>query len=107
MLDVRTPAARASDPITSVIAADEHTASGDRAHQQHQTYSAVKAYPGCTSFELAMKTGLGRHMLGRRLSEVEKAGLIRRDAPKRCSISGKLALTWQPVPAQGELDIAA
>jgi hypothetical protein len=107
MFDIQTPAARNTDPITSHLAAAEHTSSGERAHQQHQTYSAVKAFPGLTSFELAMKTGLGRHMLGRRLSEVELAGLIRRSEPKRCLISGKLALTWVPTPAQGELDLAA
>ena len=94
---VETPLARASDPITSHIAAAEHTASGNRARQQHQTIAAVRAYPGRTSQELAQLTRLDRYMLARRLPECVTAGAVRRGAISRCSVTGKLALTWYPV----------
>lgn len=94
---VETPAARASDPITSHLAAEEVTASGKRSQQQAQAVAAVRAWPGCTSFELAMKSDLDRYALARRLPEVVLAGLVRKGEPKRCDVTGRLALTWWPV----------
>jgi len=93
---VETPAARNSDPVTSHLAAEEITASGKRAHQQHQAVAAVRANPGCTSFELALKCDLDRYMLARRLPEVVLAGLVRKGEPKHCSVTGRLALSWWP-----------
>lgn len=91
---VETPAARRTDPVTSHLAAEQHTASGKRAAQQVLTVAAVRAFPGRTSFELAMATNHDRYMLARRLPEVVCAGLVRKGDPKRCSVTGKTALTW-------------
>lgn len=95
MMRIATPAARNTDPITSHIAAEEHTASGKRSHQQAQCAAAVRAHPGHTSFELAMLTRLDRYMLARRLPECELAGTVRRDDPKHCDVTGRLAITWR------------
>lgn len=109
MLTIHTPATRVTDPVTSRTAAEHHTRTGARAHQQHQAVAAVRAYPGLTSFELAMRTDLDRYMLARRLPECETAGLVRRGEPRRCSVTGRLALTWHPVEpdAQMRLPLAA
>lgn len=93
---VETPAVRRSDPITSHLAAEAHTASGARAHQQHLTVAAVRAFPGLTMQELAEQTGLDRYMLGRRISECETAGLVRRGEKRQCSVSGRMAESWEP-----------
>jgi len=93
---VATPAARRTDPETSHKAAEEHTRSGARAHQQQQVTAAVRALPGRTSFELAMATGLDRYMVARRLPECVTAGTVRKGATKTCGITGKTALTWWP-----------
>lgn len=94
MMRVETPAARATDPTTSHLAAAEHTASGKRGHQQAQAVAAVRAFPGRTSFELALATDLDRYMLARRLPECETGRAVKRGEPKRCSVTGKLAMTW-------------
>lgn len=94
---VSTPAARTSDPITSHLAAEQHTASGARAHQQAQTAAAVRAYPGKTSQELADLTRLDRYALARRLPECVTAGVVRKGTPRHCGITGRLALTWWPL----------
>lgn len=94
---VVTPAARNSDPVTSHLAAEHVTKTGTRAHQQAQCAAAVRQFPGHTSFELAMLTDLERYMLGRRLSECETAGTVKRGEPKKCTVTGRLALTWWPV----------
>jgi len=97
MMRVETPAARSRDEISSHLAAAEHTASGKRGHQQAQAVAAVRAFPGRTSFELAMATDLDRYMLARRLPECETGRAVKRGEPKRCSVTGKLAMTWFPV----------
>ncbi|NID15008.1 MarR family transcriptional regulator [Luteibacter yeojuensis] len=93
---VETPAARATDPMTSHLAAEQITASGKRGQQQAQAIAAVRAFPGMTSFELAMRTKLDRYMLARRLPECLTTGAVRKDEPRTCSITGRLATTWFP-----------
>jgi hypothetical protein len=93
---VETPAARRTDPSTSHLAAEQITASGQRGQQQAQATAAVRAMPGLTSFELAMKTRLDRYMLARRLPECVTAGTVRKGEAKTCSITGRQALTWWP-----------
>lgn len=46
--------------------------------------------------ELAALTGLCRFMLGRRVSECEAAGVVRRMAKRRCAITGRSAEPWEP-----------
>lgn len=93
---VETPAARATDPETSHAAAEQHTRSGARAHQQAQAIAAVRAFPGHTSFELALATELDRYMLARRLPEAVTAGAVKKGDAKACDVTGKQATTWWP-----------
>ena len=93
---IQTPIARRTDPESSHLAAEHVTRSGARAHQQAQAVAAVRAYPGCTSFELATRTDLDRYMLARRLPDAETAGAIRRGEQRVCQVSNRRALTWYP-----------
>lgn len=95
------PAANA-DPVTSWESAHALIATGARAHQQRRALAAVRAYPGCTSLELAKLSGICRYTLGRRLGEVRDAGLIQQGPKRRCTASarGLNAVTWEPVPVQ-------
>lgn len=102
-MNIQTPVARLADPATSHLAAEQITASGARAHQQHQAAAAVRAYPGMTSFELAMKTYLDRFMLARRLPECATAGTVFKGAARKCSVTGRAAITWHSVPQQMEI----
>lgn len=90
------PIARASDPVTSHLAAEHVTQSGIRSRQQHAVLAIVKLYPGRTSQELA-RYGIDRYALARRLPELDDAGLVRRGEMRRCSVSGRQALTWWAV----------
>lgn len=91
---VETPAARRTDPVTSHLAAEQHTRSGARGHQQAQAIAAVRQWPGHTSFELAMLSGIDRYTLARRLPECETAGAVKRGAITECTVTRKKALTW-------------
>ena len=95
---IETPAARANDPITSHIAADEHTASGKRGSNVAAVIDLVRERPGRTSAELGRYSTLTRHEVARRLPEAETAGAVRKGEKRRCHANGTLAVTWWPVP---------
>lgn len=102
MTDIRTPASRATDPVSSHEAERAHTDSGARRTEQARARAAVSMHPGYTSFDLAQITGIERHVLGRRLPELEAVGLVRRGPIARSS-NGRRGVTWLPVPVQGRL----
>jgi predicted transcriptional regulator len=87
--------ARTSDPSTSKQAAKEILANLPEARQH--ALDAVRQYPGFTSNELAQKAGDGDpRKINRRLAELERVGLVQRDPPRVCSISGRRAAIWYP-----------
>lgn len=88
------PAARNTDPHTSHAADEFMTASGRRAAQQQMTVKAVECYPGLTSLELSDKTSMDRYVLARRLPECERDFAVKRGPSRRCTISGRDAVTW-------------
>ena len=51
--------------------------------QRNSALEATFRHPNCTSLELHHATGLNRHMLARRLPELEKSGLVARDTGAR------------------------
>lgn len=89
--------ARNTDPDTSHEAARDVVDSGTQAQQQAQVESALRQHPGLTSRELAFSAGLDRHMVARRLPELEAEGLAVHGAPRICSMSRKRCQTWLPV----------
>lgn len=89
--------ARNTDPDTSHEAARDLVDSGTQAQQQAQVESALRQHPGLTSRELAFSAGLDRHMVARRLPELEAEGLAVHGAPRICSMSRKRCQTWLPV----------
>jgi hypothetical protein len=93
---IEMPAARATDPQSSHDAADEHTARGARQCNIERVVDHVRAFEGLTSAEIAKRTGLERHEAARRLPDAEKAGAVQKGAMRRCSISGRLVVTWWP-----------
>ena len=88
------PIARSSDPITSHIAASDVTGSGVRGCHMATIIDTVRRAPGRTSAELAIICGLERHEAARRTSDAEKVGAIRKGDPVKCTVSGRLAVTW-------------
>ena len=93
---IETPAARSTDPDTSHAAADHVTENGSRDRQRRITAATVAMHPGSTARELAMHCELDRYDIGRRLSECETAGDVRRGDARRCSQTGRQAIQWYP-----------
>ncbi len=102
-----TPIARKKDPVTSHLAAEKVTGSGKRATQQAAVLEAVELMPGCTARELgdliesdSIIGGAG--IAHRRLSELEKANLVRKGVKRKCSCTDILAVTWWSCPVYYE-----
>jgi hypothetical protein len=91
------PIARTSDPVTSAIAAKEITASGLRDSQKAAVLAWLGRAPRCTSAELARLSGMDRHLVARRLPDLEADGFVRKNGARACSVSGRLAVLWETV----------
>lgn len=89
--------ARSTDPDTSHAAARENAESGAGDRQRLAVLAAVRSKPGMTSDELAASIHVDRHIPGRRLSELEHAGLVRRGEARKSELTGRDGLTWFPV----------
>lgn len=96
------PLVRRSDPDTSHEAARRVTRSGTRADHLSRVVAAVKAHAGKTSAELALLTGLERHEAARRTSDGEREGLLRKGPARKCSVSGRAAVTWHPALTESQ-----
>lgn len=97
MVDVRTPAARSTDPVTSHQAGEQITKSGTRKAQQNRVLRALKRFPNRTSAEIANRANLDRYMVARRLPELATAGKAKRGDARTCRINGRNAIVWNPV----------
>jgi hypothetical protein len=93
---IETPAARLTDPESSHDAEAHINATGSRAEQQAQTVAAIRQFPGLTMRELSAATGIDRYVLGRRVSECETSGAVRRGVKRDCAVSKRKAEPWWP-----------
>ena len=96
--------ARASDPETSRLAADELTRSGARSSQKGKVLWCLSHMHGPrTSAEVALIWLLDRYMVARRLPDLERDGLVVKHDARECAVSGRQAVTWGlPRPEQGQ-----
>jgi len=88
------PASRKTDPATSALAEDEITSSGARARQVDRVYRLVQQNDGYTSAELAVMGGVDRHMVARRLPDLQHKGLVKKGGQRQCEIRNRQAVTW-------------
>jgi len=89
--------ARSTDPSTSHDAAREAESSGRAAGQRLICLGQVLRVPGLTAAEIAVRTGLERHVPSRRLPELREQGLVRNGGERTCGETGRRSMTWEPV----------
>jgi len=96
--------ARRTDPPTSRIAAEKHTASGKRFRNKALILALVQQYPGRTAVELDAlvserdRKWITRHEISRRLPELVEEQLVTRGEARKCRIANTRQLTWWAVP---------
>ena len=95
-LDLASPRARNTDPSTSHEAATRQS-KGRANSDAIAVLSCVKTMSGATSAELATFYGLDRHMVARRLPDLEASGKVLRGSVRRCKVRGTNAVTWLAV----------
>lgn len=90
------PLAAAADPVSSHLAATEVINSGRRAAQKLELLEWLQAQPApLTSAEIAAASGMDRHMVARRLPDLERDRAVQRGPIRTCSASGRQAVTWR------------
>ena len=95
---LRASVAAKNDPATSHEAAEGATRSGLREGQCLGVLALVRKFPDSTALELSVKgRTYDRYVIGRRVSELEHGGLIRKSGVKQCGVSGKKATTWKAI----------
>ena len=92
-LNLASPRARNTDPASSHEAANRQR-KGRANTDAMIVLACVKTMPGATSAELAMFYGLDRHMVARRLPDMEERGLVKRGEIRKCNAHGTNAVTW-------------
>ena len=70
------PRARRTDPLSSHRAADAITPHLSK--QRREVWEALRRHPSRTTKSLAAVAGLDRHMVGRRMKELETHGYAKR-----------------------------
>jgi hypothetical protein len=92
--------ARASDPVTSKIAAKEFNQQRDKVKRAFLTALADLGGGPATAREIGERAKeMGLHgeveSVRKRAAELDKAGLITFDELRRCGFTGKLAEGWK------------
>ena len=89
---------RNTGPISSHASAAHVETSGIARGQQRRVLAALALYPNRTSNELAVATGMERHMVAKRLPELRADGLVVMHSPKRRDHhTNRWAVTWVAV----------
>ena len=88
------PASRKGQ-LTSQAAEDTITKSGYRAKQSQLVFTAIRCHcNGGTSREIAQAGNIEHQIVWRRLNDLAEHDFIRRGEPRKCTVSGRIVLTW-------------
>lgn len=89
------PASHRADPVSSRIAEEQITLSGQRETNAGKVSAALRACPGAVASELVEPTGLDVVEVRRRLDDLHKLGLAYQgDVTRRV---GRAQVTWYAV----------
>lgn len=88
------PASRSTDPESSRESEQHMNDSGERDRQRQRVLEAVQQHSGLTTKHLAQRTGMDRHMVARRMPELERHGLVRRGPVVSDPGDGRQGVTW-------------
>ena len=67
--------------------------SGSARRHRTMCFDAVAQTPGLAAREIENRLGIKAH---KRLPELRRAGMVRSGRSRTCTVSGRLAMTWQP-----------
>ena len=89
------------DPATSQLAGEEMLRSGAIAEQKRRFIDWMRGHPEPrTSAEIARDGGFDRYDVARRMSALERDGLVERCPVRICFVGGRPCVTWRALPAE-------
>jgi hypothetical protein len=88
------PRSHRHDPQTSRAAAERFKRSGKLQVHRQIVLDGVRRCNGGTHSEIAAGTPLDWLQVARRLSELERAGFVRKGPARRCRVKGSKCSTW-------------
>ena len=88
-----TPTQCINNPPTSLTARRDAEQNGSLEHHRAKCLDFVRRLPGMTAREIQSQLGIAAH---KRLPELRGERLVRSAEPRRCGITGRLAMTWWP-----------
>lgn len=86
---------RITDPDTARRAYWEMESSGALKGARLEVVRSLAFKPGSTAGELAVTSRSNRNNVATRLSELEHLGVVAKAGERRCSVSGKVCVTWR------------
>ena len=79
---------------TQVEALKEMNDSGKASDLRERVLEAVEASPLISNKEIAQAIGIEAHVCSARVSELERAGKIKKDGTKVCNVSGRVVTAY-------------
>ena len=93
-IDLPFAATHRNDPSSSHEAESKVRKSDRMKHQCEQVFQAIKACPNCTAGELSDRSGIDYQIIQRRVSILERNGLIKRQGKRVCSVNHTSQTVW-------------
>lgn len=88
--------ARANDPETSHLAAEQIEAAGTASAHRNIIVEYLKQHPGKTNAEIAEGSGLDYARVHKRMAEAERMNLVIRGSAIKCPIHKRMMTQWYP-----------
>jgi hypothetical protein len=85
---------RKTDPISSHLAQQAFDDGGGRNAHERIIFDALGLFQNSTATELAEISGLTNVQILRRMTELERKGMVSRGEMRVCHISRRQSLTW-------------
>lgn len=89
------PLVHKDDPITSFESAETVQKSGKLKQQCEAVFQAIKNFPNSTAGELARSSNIDYQIIQRRVSILERNGLIKRRSRRVCAVNHTKQTVWE------------
>ena len=94
-IDLPFAATHRNDPSSSHEAEEKVKGSGKMKDQCEQVFQAIKNHPNCTAGELSERSRIDYQIIQRRVSILERNGLINRRSRRVCAVNRTKQTVWE------------
>ncbi len=95
--------AKRTDPASSYMTTSKLHKSGAARTQARRVLECLRRHSPATGAEVGRRMGGDRYAAHRRLSELERAGLVERAGFRRCEVTNRKCQAWRAVESEQTL----